>query len=542
WAQVLRVGRVGVRDNFFALGGDSILSIQVIARARREGVRLTPKQLFEHQTVAALAAVADSRPVVRAEQGCVTGPVSLTPVQLWFLEQELPEPHHFNQATLLRPRERLEPGPLAHAVRALQGHHDALRLRFTRDAGGWRQHNAGPDQRIPFEHLDLSTLPDEARDPALAEHAAKCQAGLDLAEGPLLRVVLYELGPGRGQRLLVVVHHLAVDGVSWRILIEDLEAAYRRLASGEEVRLPAKTTSFRAWAGRLAEHARFGALDGEVAYWTADPPAPPAPLPVDHPGGARTEASARVVAAALGVDETEALLREVPQAYRATLDAVLLTALVQVLLGWTRGRSLSVNLEGHGREELFEGADLSRTVGWFTSIYPVHLDADPEADPRDVLRAVREQLGRIPRRGVGYGLLRYLHPDPAVRAALRARATPEVSFNYLGQFDGSFSGGALFSLAGEPRGRSQSARGDRAHVLDVTGMVSGGRLRMTWTYSESLHRAETIEQLAAGYIEALRGLIARCGSPGEHAYAPSDFAEATLTDQDLDDILAELSE
>ncbi|HEX7243096.1 MAG TPA: FkbM family methyltransferase, partial [Longimicrobiaceae bacterium] len=344
WTEVLGLERVGVADNFFDLGGDSILAIQVVSRARRDGLRMAPRQLFEYPTVARLAEVverAGSGPA-EAAQGPVTGPAPLTPIQHWFFVQEHPSRNHFNQALLLRPREALDPALLDRALGALEAHHDALRLRFRRDDGGaWTQTHAAVEERSQMQVVHLAHLADGERVGALEAAAGQVQRSLDLARGPLLRVALFDLG-GDGRRLLMVIHHLVVDGVSWRILLEDLETAYAQLARGETVRLPTKTTSWQAWAQRLAEHARSAGVAQEAGYWTAQAAQEVVPLPVDEERGETTGAESHVVVVRLGAGETEALLREVPQAYRTQIDDVLLCALARALSRWTGTRRVRV--------------------------------------------------------------------------------------------------------------------------------------------------------------------------------------------------------
>ena len=267
WAEVLRQERVGRHDNFFALGGDSILCIQVVARAHQAGLQLTPKQLFQHQSIAELAAVAGTGPQVAAEQGVVSGPVPLTPIQRWFFEQGLPAPQHFNQAFLLEVGSELEPKWVRRVVRQLLVHHDALRLRFTPEGSGWRQVQAGLEETVPFAVVDLSELGVEEQPAALEGVAAEQQGSLDLSSGPLLRVVLFKLGAQRPGRLLLVIHHLAVDGVSWRVLLEDFQRAYQQLRWGQALQLPPKTTAFKAWAERLWGYGRSEAVREELDYW-----------------------------------------------------------------------------------------------------------------------------------------------------------------------------------------------------------------------------------------------------------------------------------
>ena len=285
WSQLLRIERVGVHDKFFELGGDSILSLQVTARANQAGLRLTANQIFEHQTIAELASVAETASHIAAEQGLVTGEVPLTPIQRWFFEQDFVELHHWNQARLLELRQNLDPALLEEAIQHLISHHDALRLQFRREGAGWTQFNAGIETRSSLTRVDLAGLSDREQDAAFQKVAAELQAEFNLAEGPLLRAAWFGLNAKRPDRLLIVIHHLAIDGVSWRILLEDLESICQQLGRGETIRLPAKTTSFRQWAQRLTEYARGAAAQQEADYWLALAPKLDVQLPVDFTGG-----------------------------------------------------------------------------------------------------------------------------------------------------------------------------------------------------------------------------------------------------------------
>ena len=534
WAKVLGRERVGVQDNFFELGGDSIVSIQVVARARQAGLHLTPRQLFQRQTIAELAPVVTAARSAQGEQGPVQGPVPLTPIQRDFFERGMPEPHHYNQAVLLELRKPVDAGLLEQALRKLVEHHDALRMRFFRAGDGWEQLNAGPDLTLSLRRVDLSAAPEPERGAALAEAASKLQASFRLSEGPLLRAALFDSGPGQPRRLLVVIHHLVVDGVSWRTLLEDVSTGYEQLRRGEAVTLPPKTTSFKAWAERMEAHAKSEALEAERAFWLSDSRREIRALPMDK-AGANTTASARHVSVSLDVEETRALLREVPAAYRARIDDVLLTALAQALAGWTGERRHLVELEGHGREELFEDVDLSRTVGWFTSVVPVLLEP-AASSPGAALRAVRDGLRQMPNRGLGHGLLRYLGREETVRE-LRALPRAQVIFNYLGQLDATAASSPLFNVAREPSGSTVSTRGTRSHLLEVNGLVIEERLRLSWTYSENVHEQATIAALAQGFLAALRTLIAQRATPDALRYTPADFPLAHVEQATLDRLL-----
>jgi len=545
WAEVLGLEQVGVHDNFFNLGGDSILSIQIIARANQAGLRLSPRDLFQHPTVERMAGAVgqvDHGAAVQAEQRVVKGPVPLIPIQRWFFEQNLPEPHHWNQALLLEVRDRLESKLLGQTVAALLAHHDALRLRFTQGESGWKQVNAGQEREVPFAQVDLSALPETEQGIAIETQAAALQASLNLEEGPLVRVTYFDLGEMQQDRLLMVVHHLAVDGVSWRILTEDLQTAYEQLRRGREMALPPKTTSFQHWARRLVEYAQSKEIGGELAYWLAVGGEEVVPLPVDYEyeGEENTERSARSVTVELDKEETQALLLEIPMAYGTEINDALLTALAQAFAQWTGSQALLVDLEGHGREDLFEDVDLSRTTGWFTSVFPVRLSLRGVWEPGEAFKAVKEQLRGIPRRGIGYGLLRYLREDEEVGVQLRALPQAEVSFNYLGQLDQVLDEASPLGPARESAGPSFSLQGQRRHLLNVNGAIVGGRLRVGWSYSEAIHRQKTVERVAEAFIEALRAIITHCRSPEAVGYTPSDFPDVELSQEEIDALVEKI--
>ncbi|MEH2239779.1 amino acid adenylation domain-containing protein [Nostoc sp.] len=571
WSEILRLKQVGIHDNFFELGGDSILSIQVISRANQAGIQIAPKQLFQYQTIAELAAVAGITRQVTAEQGLVTGSVALTPIQQWFFEQKLPEPNYFNQSVLLEVPPDLQPELLQQVVQQLLVHHDALRSgfarlpfstiryakgesRFVQKGENWQQFNATAQESVPFSLIDLSHLSAEEQQTAIKAADAELQASLNLSTGPIARVALFQLGQDQPGRLLFIIHHLAVDGISWRILLEDLATGYQQISRGEAIKLPPKTTSFQYWSDRLRGYAQSS---DELNYWLSESSLKVTALPVDYyldfsarryanaqynPSAKEnnTIASTDSVSLSLTEEHTRALLQDVPSAYNTQINDVLLTALVQSFAQWTGERSLLVDLEGHGREDLFEDVDLSRTVGWFTTLFPVHLQLEEVDHPGEVLKLVKEQLRRIPNRGIGYGVLRYLQPDDSIRRKLQSFPQAEVSFNYLGQLDQVLRASAVLGLAQEFKAE-QSLLNKRSHLLGVSGFIRAGRLEMTWAYSEKVHKRDTIEGLAFGFMEALRSLIAHCQSPDAIGHTPSDFSAARLSQKQLDKFIAKIN-
>ncbi|KAA0921697.1 non-ribosomal peptide synthetase, partial [Streptomyces apricus] len=547
WSEVLGVARVGVTDNFFELGGDSILSIQAVSRARAAGLHLTSQDVFRHQTVADLAAAASRRTaeVPAPRPAREDGPAPLTPVQEWYAATH-GDRHGalrpFSMSLLLDLPHDVDAPALERAVEALAAHHPALRTRFARTGDTWRQHpGEGSASALTTRH-EVDTDTDFAEVRRAAADAAR--AALDPAAGALLRAALIlpprDMAPRPGERpqLFLTAHHLAVDSVSWRILLGDLEQAYRQASAGEPVQLEPVGTPFADWAAHLSRLVRDGGLDDDLPYWTAEAAEPRTPLPVDRPG-TPLAGTVRTVRTRVDRATTGALLRRVPAAYRTQVNDVLLGALSRVLADWTGGERVSVALEGHGREEELAGdLDLSRTVGWFTTRYPVTLTpaGTPEApDWGGTLKAVKERLRAVPRRGLGHeALARLGSSDPAARA-LRDLPLPQVCFTYHGQWE--TAAGADFVPAADVPGRETAADEPLDHLLDISAVVADGELELTWHYSDRAHDPDTVGELAQGMVAALTAIAEHCAQPGAGGRTPSDFPLARL-DQSAVDRLA----
>ncbi|NEU77732.1 amino acid adenylation domain-containing protein [Nostoc sp. UIC10630] len=538
WTKVLRVERVGIHDNFFELGGDSILSIQIIAKANQAGLQLIPKQMFDNQTIAKLAAVAGTVRTIQAEQGLVTGDVFLTPIQHWFFEQNQPEPHHCNQAILLEMRQNFDTEVLEQVMQQLILHHDSLRLRFVKEVSEWQQFIA-PPRDITVTRCDFSTLPQQEQELAIASTATKSQASFNLSESPLVQAAIFDRGANQPSYLLLIIHHLAVDGVSWRILLEDFQTVYTQLQAGEAIKLPAKTTSFQQWAQKLKNYAQLDELQNELEYWCAESRRHVSRIPVDFPGGENTVVSARTISVSLSVEDTQALLQKVPAAYQTQINDVLLTALVQTFAEWMGEPTLLLDLEGHGREDIFDDVDLSRTVGWFTTIFPVLLNLPATSDSATTVKTIKEQLREIPNRGIGYGVLRYLSDDESIAEKLQTLPQAEVLFNYLGQSDQVLSESSTFSLADADIGSASSPKGSRRHLLDINAIVVADRLQISWTYSNAIHRQSTVENLAENFIKALLSLIHQVS---ENNSLPADLSDFQWSETDLENIIAAIGD
>ncbi len=554
WRAVLRVDRVGVTDNFYALGGDSILSLHVLSRARAAGLTLTPREFFAHHTIEELARLADvphepdrsrsaDHHVTSRDESVALSDalVPLAPIQYWFAEQHLEDDHHYNQAFLFETLTPLERGPLQRALDALQSHHQAFGLRIDRSFGAWTQIYKQPEEPAALEWvtLDPDTSP-EQRTACIEAIAAAAQARLDFEHGPIWRAVYFDLGPGVRSRLLIVVHHLAIDGASWRTLVEDLGVAYAAACDGHEIRLPHSATPYHAWTERLAGFAASRAIAEEVEHWrrATEPAAVSGALAtcVEAAQADARESASRTLTARLTADETAALLQRVPIAYNTQINDALLTALARACARAGGGDTLWINLEAHGREHFADDLDVSRTVGWFTSIFPVRLIVDAHDTPWDpgrVLTSVKEQLRRIPQRGLGYGVLRYLAGTRVLPSS-----EPPLVVNYLGQLDQLVADSPLLRLAPDSTGPWHSEHQRRRYPVALNCAVVGHCFEVQWTASARRDAQAAVRRLNDELLTALRELIAHCQAVRTSRRTPSDFPLAGLNQASLDRLTA----
>lgn len=543
WAEVLRVERVSINDNFFELGGDSIISIQMISRASQMGLQLSPKQLFQYQTIAELATVVGTTKEIKikANQDVVTGSVPLTPIQHWFFQQNLPQPHYFNQSALIEVSSQLDPELLKQVLQQLLSHHDALRLSYVSSKGSIKQINEGIKEIVPFEVIDLRKLSPEAQQTAINTKDIELQSSFNLPSGEIVKAALFNFGDEQPSKLLLVIHHLAVDGISWRILLEDLLTAYQQISRGVAIKLSPKTTSFQDWSNQLINYSKSKQLNQEVAYWLSQLQDDISPLPTDFPleKNSNSLSSAKAITVSLNEAETQGLLQDVPSAYNTQINDVLLTALITCFSQWTEKKSLIVDLEGHGREDLWSDIDISRTVGWFTTLFPIRLEHSGIEQIAKTLKSVKEQLRSIPNRGIGYGVLQYLSPDKKVKQQFAKLNKAQVSFNYLGQFDRVLTASEGLGEVKEWKSE-RSLVGSRSHLLEVSGLIRGRKLEMQFVYSDQIHRRETIEKLANDFITVLKNLIIHCQSTDSQGYTPSDFSAAKVSQKQLDKFMAKI--
>jgi amino acid adenylation domain-containing protein/non-ribosomal peptide synthase protein (TIGR01720 family) len=501
WADVLGVAHIGVHDDFFALGGDSLLSIRVISRAARMGLRIDPESFFENPTIAHIAALgAPESSSYDAE--VVTGSAPLTPIHHWFLETITTGSDHWNQAEVLDLAPGIEAGRVERAVRVLLEHHDGLRMRLDVEASPPRQVIEAPESFVPFRVVELTESGADA-DRRIEVEADREHVAVDLGRGPLFRTVLFTFDDS--SRLLIVAHHLVVDTVSWSIIFDDLAAL---LAGDESEALPSKTASVLAWSAALERRASEPDVREMASHWTSvATPTQWATVPCDISGsdGAGTVSTSQVHRLVLDPATTAHLMPKTGSVDAPPLHHTLLAGLLLAWGRWTGRDGLQLHVEGLGRDTLRGALDASRTVGWFTSVYPLRLPL-PEATPDVARRALREAIDGLPLGGAAYGLARYLHPDPELRRSLDAAGSAEMLFNFLGTMDGALATDAPFERSSGPRGSQRSAEAPRAYRIEINAFVQAGQLHFVIESSTALHHPQTIEAWGGELRQALSEL------------------------------------
>ncbi|WP_053375082.1 non-ribosomal peptide synthase/polyketide synthase [Paenibacillus sp. FJAT-27812] len=531
WQELLGVERVGTRDHFFQLGGDSIKAIQAAARLNKHGLRFEVRDLFRYPTIAELSP--RLKLIERTiSQAAVEGEVPLTPIQHWFFENSFTDQHYWNQTELIYRQEGFDADMLHLVFHKLTQHHDALRLRFDADSSGKvkQRNEAAGGEHFSLEQFDLRGQTNEQIQLALLHAAAKIQSSMNLADGPLVKLGLFVTDDG--DHLLITIHHLVVDGVSWRILFEDLEEAYRQAELGQTIVLPDKTDSYRYWAEQLSSYAGSEQLRSEAAYWEKLGQTEIVELPKDRHSSDNRVKHMRSIGRELSEEATGKLLKGAHEAYRTEMNDLLMAALALALKDWSNGDTFAVNLEGHGREAFTEKLDITRTVGWFTSQFPVILETKQAGDLGYLIKLTKEMLRKVPNKGLGYGILKFMS-DMRQRFELE----PEISFNYLGQFGGDSENGSSMSMSSYDSGLPFSRESERTVSLDVTGLVYEGKLKLELHYSEQEYEAATAEGLIDLLLNRLLEIIEHCVLRETQELTPSDLGDGELTLEDLDSIL-----
>lgn len=538
WQEILGTPQVGVMDHFFDLGGDSIKAMRVVAKLKQVGYHLGLQDLFSHPTIRSVSGKVGTE-VKMIDQTVITGEVALTPIQREFFARNLTGQHHWNQSVLLYSQTGFDAAALHTVFKKITEHHDALRMVFRSEGGRVVQVNRGLED-VPFA-LTVFDLRNgqvsqqngqQVAQRLIEDKCTELQSKMNLAEGPLVQVGLFKTS--EGDHLLIAVHHLLIDGISWRILLEDFAAGYTQALAAKSVELPAKTTSFKEWAGALQAYATGNEVELAQRYWNGVETTTVQPLPRDR----KMELAENKVRNTVGItvtltpEETENLLKNTHRAYRTEINDILLAALGMTFRDWMGEDRVLISLEGHGREMLGEKQfDLGRTIGWFTSRYPLILDLTGVTDLGSAIKSTKERLRRVPDHGISYGVLRYLAKDKPGYGL-----EPEIGFNYLGQFDQDIRSD-VFAISALSAGYAVSPESENKYAFNVNGLVQGGRLSLTFIYNRMEYHEETVQRLGDAYRKNLCLIIEHCRAKESVELSPSDYGDTELMFDELERIV-----
>ncbi|KQB41358.1 non-ribosomal peptide synthetase [Flavobacterium aquidurense] len=522
WSEVLKYDAVSIKESFYNLGGDSIKSILVVSRLKQMGYTLKVDQILRNPILEDLAKLVKSNFNI-VDQSEITGEVQLTPIQYYFFESDaISNKNHYNQSVLLKSKSTIDPLVLNRSIKTLVVHHDALRMGFKFENNAWSQYNHDTaEEHYKINFYDLTHEADQSE--ALNQLGSKLQSGFDINSGILFQIGHFRMSDG--DRLALIVHHLVIDGVSWRILLEDLSNLYSSFLKNDKSNLPLKTDSFQLWASRQAEYAKTEKIQQTRLYWEEISKEEIALLPTDYVEQNNTLKTEKSNGFVLDQSLTQKLQTKVHDVYNTEINDILLTGLGLAIRDVFGVEKSVVKMEGHGREEIIDGIDIGRTVGWFTSVYPFILDVS-QSDG-NALVTVKESLRKIPNKGIDYGILNYL--DKRFTNDL----APSIQFNYLGDFGNNVGGDkeeALFEFSSENIGRSiDPANNNSTILLNVSGIMVSGQLSMSIRYSDTLFNDETIENLVVSYQNQLENLIDALAAEKKNYLTPSDLTYKNIT-------------
>lgn len=517
---VLGVGSVTATDNFYQLGGDSVKAIQVVNKLRQANIRIQTKDVLAYPVIRELAMLATNSAHAVYPQTPASGKLNPTPIMSWFFSQDFANPHHWNQSVLLKLKRNLAPELLRRSIKQLIQHHDSLRLYYDEEQQALTYLEGDISEEMLLETHDLSTIGTSEQYDRLRELAQACKASIRLTEGPLLHAALFDLGR-QGQRLLLTAHHLVVDAVSWQILLEDLALLF----DGHN-RLPLKTHSMQQWSEALTTYSATTAREEEAMWMAKEGAEADAPDFVPDMDGGNSLADCETITRTLTPEETEALQVQAHEGFQTQAQDLLVAALVRAIHAHSHRDQVRLELEGHGRDPVVEGVDVTRTVGWFTTMFPVAVSVHP-SDWEQQIRTVKTELRSIPLKGAGYGALSYQAkclPIPAQRG---------VRFNYLGEIDNQLQG-LPFTFASEEHGADICPTNQTTALLDLLAFVQDKRLTITVTYSRQRFHQATIESFMDRFADQLREVIHFCCGQEGVAFDASDFDTVSLSDDELD--------
>lgn len=526
--EVLGVKDISMNDNFYQLGGDSIKAIQISSKLKNLGLDIRVKDILSYDYIEEIAASIEvSSKNISIDQNISTGSIKKTPIVEWFFQQNFAEKNHYNQSVLLECNKALEVSIVEKAVEKLIEHHDALRLNYNRNTNTMYYNNDYLNQSTKVEYLDLSQDSQYEQHKKIRELGYNLKSSFDIENNILIKVCIFDLGI-RGQGILFTAHHLIIDGVSWRILLEDFTTILKQLNSNEEIILPLKTHSFTQWSEELNEYSK-NKIHGEKTYWQ--------PIleknfsyPTEFDYGQDTMKVSSIVYGEVDKEITEELSKKINEMYSMELNEVLIAALVMTINNITKQKDIVIELERHGREAINDEIDISRTVGWFTSMYPANfmvLDEDLDFN----IKSLKEQLRSIPSKGFNFSILKYLNKE------LNISDNKYIRFNYLGDFDNILNNEA-FKVSDINSGADSGQNNHLTCLMDITAMILEKKLKLNITYSKNKFKDETIENFMDRYIKKLEEILNYCCNKNYKEFTPSDFDAVEICQEDLDSLFS----
>ncbi|MCW5515229.1 condensation domain-containing protein [Muriicola sp. Z0-33] len=530
WEDVLAFSPILTTDNFFEIGGDSILSIQIVAKARKLGIQLSPNQLFENQTIAELALFAKSEND-QIKIATVEGDIPLTPIQHWFFDLHKSAPHYWNQIMEVRNTGITQPSILKEIVGEIIGHHDALRLSFKKLGDDWRARVLNQQDIHFFYHIDIKQFTDQKeQDKEVRNQLIAHQTAFDMSNGGLFRCVFFEGGKAGENRIFLIGHHLVTDMVSWNILQNDFRQLLRQQQQREHLELENKIATIKDWSEQLSELRSSADINKEVSYWQSQVCAQDLfPPDTESQQSIFEESSIHVLKWVLNENDTSFLMQEANELYNTKTEDLLITALVATICSWEEIKEFCFLMERHGRTAELLSADVSNTVGWFTSFFPVRIDLNSDGDIGEQIKGVKERIRNIPNNGIGYGVLKYLSDGQQLQG------NPPLVFNYLGNKKSTNLPGEIIFTPRPEDIRHPSS--ERNYSIEINAFISEGQLHLNWSFAADKYKPDTMENLTAEFEANIKNIIEYCKNKDSGEYTPSDFPEANISQEDLDNLL-----
>ncbi|WP_339704467.1 condensation domain-containing protein [uncultured Kriegella sp.] len=538
WEEVLNFNPISIEDNFFEIGGDSILSIQIISKARKVGILLQPNQLFENQTIAELSLFAANNVSEPMTNEKVEGEVPLTPIQHWFFENHLIAPHFWNQIIKVSNIDSIPFDSIKLTINALISHHDALCLSFVQTDNKWVARTLRKNENNSCHHIDISSerkIEEQKR--LINEALITAQENCRLDNGELFRAYYFECGDTQPNSIFLIAHHLIVDMVSWSIIFNDFSSALQLLKDGQEINFNQKTASIKVWSEYLVALSNSDEFQKEIEYWKQQHfESHTLPQDFDVDKEVFEERSFAIHQSFLNEGDTDLLINEANEAYNSEVEDLLITALIKTICQWGDLSNFCLGLERLGRTADTISVDVSDTVGWFTSFFPIRLNYESGGNDGELIKTTKERLRTVPNGGIGYGLLRYLSNNKSFKAFLNQE--PEVIFNYLGNKKENHNKSyEQYELLWDG---TRHALSERSHKLEINMSIIKNVLNIRWSYCTEIHKEDTVILLAKRFDENLKAILQHCTTKETMDYTPSDFPEAGLSQEDLDNLLDNL--